>query len=67
VWVEKAIDTKYCTLSPQEGAPLLLPVHRPTQEDSQGRLFGFLFSPFFVLDVYDGAGDRIHIDLGDVF
>jgi hypothetical protein len=27
----------------------------------------FLFFRFFVLDVYEGTGERIHIDLGDVF
>jgi hypothetical protein len=33
-----------------------------------GKEFGsaFLFFRFFVLDVYDGTGERIHIDLGDV-
>jgi hypothetical protein len=27
----------------------------------------FLFFRFFVLDAYDGTGERIDIDLGDVF
>jgi hypothetical protein len=40
----------------------------PVKLDAPQRFsFSFLFPPFFMLYVYDGTGDRFHIDLGDVF